>query len=42
MERMTIYPDAQLLKKLQEKAEKEKRSLNNLILLILEKEIFSK
>ena len=39
MGRITIYPDKELLKKLQEKADEEKRSLNNLILLILEREL---
>jgi len=37
MERLTIYPSKKLKKELEEEAEKEKRSLNNLILLILER-----
>ncbi len=37
MERITIYPNKELRKKLDQEAEKEQRSLNNLILLILNK-----
>jgi hypothetical protein len=40
MEQITIYPDKQLLKKIEERAKREKRSINNLVLLILEKEMF--
>jgi predicted HicB family RNase H-like nuclease len=36
MDRLTIYPDKELMKKLNNEADKEKRSLNNLILFILE------
>jgi len=42
MERITIYPNKELRKKLEEKSKKESRSLNNLIILILEKEVLSK
>lgn len=34
--RITIYPDKKLREKLNKESEVEKRSLNNLILLILE------
>ena len=37
MERLTIYPDKELMKQLNKEADKEKRSLNNLILFILTK-----
>ena len=37
MERLTIYPDKELMKQLNKEANKEKRSLNNLILFILAK-----
>ena len=37
MERLTIYPDKELMKQLNKEADKEKRSLNNLILFILVK-----
>ena len=37
MERITIYPKKELRTKLDKEAEKEERSLNNLILLILKK-----
>ncbi len=37
MNQMTIYPDKELRQQLEKRAKKEKRSLNNLILLILEK-----
>ncbi len=37
MERITIYPKEELRSKLEKEAEKEERSLNNLILLILNK-----
>jgi len=37
MDRLTIYPDKDLQKKLNKEADKEKRSLNNLILFILAK-----
>lgn len=37
MERVTIYPSKELKKELEEEAKKDKRSLNNLILLILER-----
>jgi len=36
MDRLTIYPDKELMKKLNNEADKEKRSLNNLILFIIE------
>ena len=35
MDRLTIYPDKELQEKLNKEAEKQKRSLNNLILFIL-------
>ena len=35
MDRLTIYPDEELQKKLNKEAEEQKRSLNNLILFIL-------
>ena len=35
MDRLTIYPDKDLQKKLNKEAEEQKRSLNNLILFIL-------
>lgn len=35
MDRLTIYPDKKLQEKLNKEAEKQKRSLNNLILFIL-------
>ena len=35
MDRLTIYPDKELQKKLNKEAEEQKRSLNNLILFIL-------
>ena len=35
--RITIYPDEKLRNKLEEESKKEHRSLNNLILLILNK-----
>ena len=34
-DRITIYPDEKLQKKLEKEAEKQKRSMNNLILFIL-------
>lgn len=34
-EGLTIYPDANLLKKIKKEAEKQKRSMNNLILFLL-------
>ncbi len=37
MVKTTIYPNEILIKKLKDKAEKESRSLNNLIILILNK-----
>jgi hypothetical protein len=37
MDRVTIYPDKELQEKLNKEADKEKRSLNNLILFILAK-----
>lgn len=37
MERITIYPNKKLRKRLIELSKKEKRSLNNLILFILDK-----
>ncbi len=37
MKRITIYPNKELRKKLDKEAEKEQRSLNNLILFILNK-----
>jgi len=36
MDRLTIYPNKELMKQLNKEADKEKRSLNNLILFILE------
>lgn len=36
MDRITIYPDEELQQKLEKEAEKQKRSMNNLILLILD------
>lgn len=35
MERITIYPDKELKKKLDKEAKEQDRSLNNLILMIL-------
>tara|TARA_Y100000310_G_scaffold312495_1_gene359842 strand:+ start:126 stop:269 length:144 start_codon:yes stop_codon:yes gene_type:complete len=35
MDRLTIYPDKKMLKKLNEEAKAQKRSLNNLILFIV-------
>jgi len=35
MNRLTIYPDEELLKKLNKEAEEQKRSLNNFILFVL-------
>jgi len=35
MERQTIYPDKELMEKLNKEATKQKRSMNNLILFIL-------
>ncbi len=35
VDRLTIYPDKELQKKLNKEAEEQKRSLNNLILFIL-------
>jgi len=35
MDRLTIYPNKELQKKLNKEAEEQKRSLNNLILFIL-------
>ena len=35
MDRLTIYPNKDLQKKLNKEAEEQKRSLNNLILFIL-------
>ena len=32
---MTIYPDEALMKKIEKEAEKQKRSMNNLVLFIL-------
>lgn len=32
---ITIYPDEDLMKKLEKEAEKQKRSMNNLVLFIL-------
>jgi len=37
MDRITIYPNKELRKKLDKESEKEERSLNNLILFILNK-----
>jgi len=37
MERITIYPNKELRKRLDQEAEKEERSLNNLIIFILNK-----
>ena len=37
MERITIYPKKDLRKKLDKEAKKQSRSLNNLIILILNK-----
>ena len=37
MERITIYPNKELKSKLDKEAEKEERSLNNLVILILNK-----
>ncbi len=42
MERITIYPSKELREKLENKAKKEERSLNNLIILILKKEVNKK
>ena len=42
MERITIYPSKELRKKLEERAKQERRSLNNLIILILEKDVKKK
>jgi predicted HicB family RNase H-like nuclease len=42
MERLTIYPDKELMKQLNKEADKEKRSLNNLILFILASSFESK
>lgn len=39
MEQITIYPDEELKKDLDKLADEESRSLNNLILLILQNEI---
>ncbi len=39
VDRITIYPDKELRKRLEDQAKKDKRSLNNLIILILEKEV---
>jgi len=35
MDRLTIYPDENLQKKLNKEAEDQKRSLNNLVLFII-------
>lgn len=35
MERLTIYPDKELQKKLNKEAKEQKRSLNNLVLFIV-------
>ena len=37
MDRLTIYPSKELQEKLNKESEKQKRSLNNLILFILAK-----
>jgi len=37
MERITIYPDKELIKLLKKEAKKEKRSLNNFILFLISK-----
>ncbi len=37
MERVSIYPNKELLIKLKKEAKKQSRSLNNLIILILDK-----
>lgn len=39
---MTIYPNKELREKLEELSKKEKRSMNNLVLFILEKYIEEK
>lgn len=36
MERLTIYPEKELMEKIEKEAKKEKRSMNNLVLFILE------
>ena len=35
MERLTIYPDKELMKQLNKEAKEQKRSLNNLVLFIV-------
>lgn len=35
MDRLTIYPDEELQKKLNKEAQEQKRSLNNLVLFIV-------
>ncbi len=42
MEKITIYPSKELRKKLEDQAKEEDRSLNNLIILILKKEMKKK
>ncbi len=37
MEQISIYPNKELLTKLKEEAKKQSRSLNNLVILILNK-----
>lgn len=39
MERITIYPKKELKEKLDKEAKKQSRSLNNLIILILNKSL---
>ncbi len=35
MDRITIYPDKELQKKIEKEAKKQKRSMNNLVIFIL-------
>lgn len=42
MERITIYPKKELKAKLEKEAKKQSRSLNNLIILILNKSLKNK
>ena len=35
MDRITIYPDTELQKKLEKEADKQKRSMNNLVLFVV-------
>lgn len=42
MDKLSIYPSPELLKKLEKEAEKQKRSMNNLILFILEQALKKK